>query len=103
MNKREFVRAVMDKGRLPQSEARMIVDIVFGTVRDLLLDGEEVRINDVGSFKFKFRKPRTVRNNIAGTIHEVGPSVKLRFRSFRKFHKDLNDRFEGVLHEKTKG
>lgn len=91
MNKRELIREVMEEHNLPRREAKMVLEMVFGTIRDLLLKGEEVRVDGVGVFKFKYRNGRTVQNNFVGTRHKIGPSVKVRFKSFRSFQKELND------------
>jgi len=90
MNKREFIEGIMDKNRISKHDALKLTEIVFERIQECLLEGREVRIDGVGAFRVRFKKPGIVRNNIVGEDQQVGPRVKLRFRTYRSMQRKLN-------------
>lgn len=90
MTKREFIRTMIEDTGILREDALKITDIVFSHVRNMLLAGREVRVDGVGSFVLRFRKGGVVNNNLVGESHEVGPRVKLKFKTFPSMRRDLN-------------
>lgn len=90
MNKKEFVHEIMDSYSIVKSDAYKITEIVFTEMRRQLIKGNEVRIDGVGRFSFKFRPAGTVNNNLIGGRHKVAPRVKLKFIPFPVMARALN-------------
>lgn len=90
MNKREFVRALMEENNILRDDANTVVDMVFKQIRKQLLSGREVRIEGVGRFSLKYREAGVVNNNLQGRRHHVPARVKLKFYPFDSFERSLN-------------
>lgn len=91
MTKRQFILALMENYALLKEDAEKVTELVFGEIRNQLLQGKEVRITGVGTFTFKYFKGGIVNNNLRGERHEVGPRVKLKFRPHPSIRRDLNN------------
>jgi nucleoid DNA-binding protein len=90
MNKREFVVSLAEEKEIMKEDASKLAEMVFGHLRSQLLKGNEVRIDDLGVFKIKYRKPTIMNNNITGTKHDVGPRIRIKFRVFNSMQRVLN-------------
>ena len=58
MNKKELVDAVSEKRNLTKKDAELLVNTVFDTMVDSMLDGEKVLISGFGTFKVNNRQER---------------------------------------------
>lgn len=58
MNKKELVDAVSEKRNLTKKDAEILVNTVFDTMVDRMLDGEKVLISGFGTFKVNNRQER---------------------------------------------
>lgn len=90
MKKGEFVRAIADDHSILREDALRIVEMVFGQLRKQLIQGKEVRIDDIGCFNIKFRKAGIMNNNLLGKRHPVPARVKLKFSTFPSMQRALN-------------
>lgn len=90
MNKKEFVASLTDEHRILQEDSEKITEAVFNHIRKHLLQGREVRMDGIGSFSFKYRRPKVMNNNITGTKHKVGPRVRMKFKVFPSMQRSLN-------------
>ena len=95
MTKREFVMTLVRDHGLMRDDALKMTELIFGHVKKYILEGREVRIGEVGSFRFKFLKPRkNHKSNIDGTVTDVPTRVKLKLRVFPKMRKEINKRIQ---------
>ena len=58
MNKKELVDVVSEKRNLTKKDAEILVNTVFDTMVDTMLDGEKVIISGFGTFKVNNRHER---------------------------------------------
>lgn len=59
VNRNDLARAIYSvHGGLSQAESQKIVDMIFMTIRDRLLQGEKVLLSGFGCFRVKSRKER---------------------------------------------
>lgn len=58
MNKKELVDAVSEKRNLTKKDAEILVNTVFDTMVDRMLNGEKVLISGFGTFKVNNRQER---------------------------------------------
>lgn len=67
MTKADLARAIYDRhGGISNQEAQRIVDIIFETIKNRLLSGDEVRIVGFGSLEVVTRRTRRGRNPVTG-------------------------------------
>jgi len=58
MNKSNFIEYLSEKNNLSKREVAKSVDLVFGTIADLVAAGESVQISGFGEFGIKDRAAR---------------------------------------------
>lgn len=83
MSKSSFIDQVARKGKLSKSEAKRMVDLVFGeiesTVKSAKREGR-VTIGTLGTFSVSQRRARMGRNPQTGEPIRIRASKSLRFR-----------------------
>ena len=62
MTKAEFVDKLAEKGKITKKHASETIDLVFSTMSDVLVAGEEIAIPGFGKFSVATRKARTGMN-----------------------------------------
>ena len=62
MTKAEFVDKLAEKGEITKKLASDTIDLVFSSVSDVLVAGEEISIPSFGKFSVATRKARTGMN-----------------------------------------
>ena len=62
MTKAEFVDKLAEKGKITKKLASDTVDLVFSSISDVLVAGEEIAIPGFGKFSVVTRKARTGLN-----------------------------------------
>ncbi|MCF6179021.1 MAG: integration host factor subunit beta [Geopsychrobacter sp.] len=91
MNKSELVEALSERESLTYKKAEQIVNIVFDSMADALIDNDRIEIRGFGSFMVKDYKAYMGRNPKTGEVIEVKPK-KL---PFFKVGKELRERVNG--------
>jgi len=90
MNKGEFVASFAAEHRILKEDALRLTDMVLGHVRRQILRGCEVKIDRMGSFLLKYKKPAVLNNNITGETAPCGPRVMIKFRTSPTMQKLIN-------------
>ena len=62
MTKAEFVDKLAEKGKITKKLASDTIDLVFSSISDVLVAGEEISIPGFGKFSVATRKARTGMN-----------------------------------------
>jgi DNA-binding protein HU-beta len=62
MTKAEFVDKLAEKGKITKKQASEIINLIFGTMADVLVAGEEIAVPGFGKFSVATRKARTGMN-----------------------------------------
>ncbi len=88
MTKSEIVKKLAEKENLKRKIAEEIVDIVFDSMKEALVNGDKVEIRGFGTFKVKHYKPYEGRNPRTGEVINVSEK-KL---PFFKVGKELKER-----------
>ncbi len=84
MTKADLARAIYDRhGGISNQEAQRIVDIIFETIKNRLLAGDEVRIVGFGSLEVVTRRTRRGRNPVTGEEIQLPERRALVFRPSR--------------------
>lgn len=90
MNTSDLVDAVATKTGATKTDAKKLVDSVFGAIADAAAKGEEVAINGFGKFKVKASPARDGRNPSTGETIKIKASKKLTFAAARAIKDKLN-------------
>lgn len=84
MTKAELARAVYNRhGGISNQEAQRIVDLIFTTIKNQLLSGDEVHIVGFGTLEIVNRRPRKGRNPATGEAIQLPGRRALVFRPSR--------------------
>lgn len=84
MTKADLARAIYDRhGGISNQEAQRIIDIIFETIKDRLLTGDEVRIVGFGALEVVTRRTRRGRNPMTGEDIQLPARRALVFRPSR--------------------
>ena len=62
MNKAEFVDKLAEKGKITKKLATESIDLVFSTIGEALVKGEEIAVPGFGKFSIVVRKARSGLN-----------------------------------------
>ncbi|MFQ9924430.1 MULTISPECIES: HU family DNA-binding protein [Beduini] len=90
MNKKELVEAVSVKKELTKKEAEDLVDTVFDTITDSLLEGNKVLISGFGTFKVNHRKERKGVSPKTKEIMTIPASKTLTFKPSNRLKDSMN-------------
>ena len=90
MNKKELVEAVSVKKELTKKEAEDLVDTVFDTITDSLLEGNKVLISGFGTFKVNHRKERKAVSPKTKEIMTIPASKTLTFKPSNRLKDSMN-------------
>lgn len=91
MNKSELVEALSIKKNLTYKKSEQIVNLVFDSMAQALINDDRIEIRGFGSFMVKDYKAYMGRNPKTGEVIEVKPK-KL---PFFKVGKELRERVDG--------
>lgn len=91
MNKSDLVKSLAKETNLPMRKAEEIVDMVFNTMGDALVDGDRIEVRGFGSFVVKEYKGYTGRNPKTGELI----TVKGKRLPFFKTGKELKEKVNG--------
>ena len=89
MTKQELVGVVARRGGLKFSDAEMIVNLVFASMRDAMIKGDRIEIRGFGSFTIKEYKSYEGRNPKTGTKVLVKPKKLPHFKVGKELREKL--------------
>lgn len=81
MTKMDLVQAIFDKVGLPKTEIQRIVDTVFETMKEALIEREQIKISGFGVFTVKQKGARIGRNPKTMQTVEIKPRKVVTFRA----------------------
>lgn len=91
MTKSEIVDGIYEQvGRFSKREAAQIVDTVFELMKDVLAEGEPLKISGFGNFVVRSKRPRLGRNPRTNAPIPISARRVLTFRPSPKLKKALN-------------
>jgi integration host factor subunit beta len=90
MTKSEIVKKLAEKENLKRKIAEEIVDIVFNSMKEALVNGDKVEIRGFGTFKVKNYKPYEGRNPRTGEVINVSEKKLPFFKVGKELKEKLN-------------
>jgi len=100
MTKAEIIDAVYEKvGGFSKKEAAEIVEAVFDTMKEVLADGEKIKISGFGNFVVRSKKERVGRNPQTGAPIPISARRVLTFKPSQVLKGILNPHKEQAKKE----
>ncbi|QCI92414.1 HU family DNA-binding protein [Novosphingobium sp. EMRT-2] len=90
MNNSELVDIIATSHDMTKTDAKKIVDSVFGAIADAAAKGDEVALNGFGKFKVKHTPAREGRSPATGETIKIAASKKLAFSAAKAVKDRLN-------------
>ncbi|MFB0507580.1 MAG: HU family DNA-binding protein [Thermodesulfobacteriota bacterium] len=90
MNKAELVLKVAARANLTQNVAKVIVDTIFGGMKDSLIKGERIEIRGFGSFVVKNYAAYKGRNPKTGALVDVSGKKLPFFKVGKELREKVN-------------
>ena len=81
MTKADLVDVVFGKVGLSKIESQNIIEMIFETVKQTLVEGESVKVSGFGTFNVKKKNARRGRNPKTGDDLEITPRRVITFRA----------------------
>ncbi len=75
---------------LTRKQVVVIINTIFGNMKEALGRGEKIEVRGFGIFKLKDRKARTARNPKTGEKVALSAKKTIHFKVSKIFHNDLN-------------
>lgn len=88
MTKADLVDIIFGKVGLSKIESQNIIEMIFDTIRQTLVEGESVKVSGFGTFNVKKKNARRGRNPKTGDELQITPRRVITFRASNHF-KDL--------------
>lgn len=94
MTKVDIISLLYEKMGLPKREAREVVETIFDTIKNTLVDGEQIKISGFGTFNVRKKGSRKGRNPKTKQEVEIKPRKVITFKASaelkKSFSKSLN-------------
>ena len=91
MTKADIIEAVYEKiGGFAKKEAAEIVEVVFETIKETLVQGDKVKLSGFGNFVLRDKKSRVGRNPQTGTTITLPARRVLTFKVSQVLKNGIN-------------
>lgn len=81
MTKADLVDVIFGRVGLPKIESQKIIETVFDTIRQTIIEGESVKISGFGTFNVKKKNVRRGRNPKTGDDLQISARRVVTFRA----------------------
>ena len=91
VTRKELAISVTEKLGITQRNAAEIVDTVFATLKNTLVNGESIKLVQFGSFNVRDKSPRRGRNPKTGQSMTITKRQMVTFRPSKQLRDRLNE------------
>lgn len=70
-----------------------ILELFPRVIEELVLEGNEVRWTNFGSFKPKYSNPKVIKSKLHGASYEIPAGMTMKFTVSETFQRDLKARY----------
>lgn len=88
-------------GHYHQYELLDFLELFPRVIEGLILEGNEVRWTNFGSFKPKYSNTKVIKSKLHGASYEIPPGMTMKFTVSETFQRDLKSKY--VQKEKQNG
>ncbi len=93
MTKADLVDIIFGKVGLSKIESQNIIEMIFDTIKQTLVEGESVKVSGFGTFNVKKKNARRGRNPKTGDELQITPRRVITFRASNHF-KDMIEKVD---------
>ncbi|MDH6674417.1 DNA-binding protein HU-beta [Paenibacillus sp. LBL] len=90
MNKADLVNEIAQRYEMTKKDATEAVNVVFDTIYDALVNGEDVKVNGFGTFEIRKRAARNGRNPQTGEEMLIPASNTVGLKPAKALKEDIN-------------
>ena len=90
MNKKELVKAAAAEAGMTQVKVKTVVDAMIKVFQEKMGEGNDIKLNNFGTFKIVPRKAYTARNPKTGAPVDVPAKNVIRFRAGKEMKEVVN-------------
>ncbi|MBU0967948.1 MAG: integration host factor subunit alpha [Proteobacteria bacterium] len=90
LTRKELAQAINEKLGISQRSAGELVDLVFSTLKQTLLNEESVKIVQFGTFTVRNKAPRMGRNPRTGETMEIAKRSMVSFKASKSLRQKIN-------------
>lgn len=90
LTRKELAVSVTEKLAVSQRNAAEIIDTVFATLKNTLVNGESIKLVQFGSLNVRDKSPRRGRNPQTGQSMTITKRQMISFRPSRQLRERLN-------------
>jgi nucleoid DNA-binding protein len=87
ISKRDIIEEVASTHDLSVAKSERIVNTIFDTIVEAVVDGKQARLSNFGSFDSYISKARSGRNPATGEAIEIASKRRIRFKAYDTFKK----------------
>lgn len=91
MTKSELIDAVTERANIPRKRAEEVVNLIFESMKEALMQGDRIEIRGFGSFKTKHYEPYMGRNPKTGKLIQVKEKVLPVFKVGKELKNRVNE------------
>jgi len=88
MNKQELIKEIASKCEMTRDDAWSVLNFITDVIKELVKDGNAVKIEGFGTFKPKILKAST--GQCAGRVYDVPERQTVKFTASKTFKEMLN-------------
>ena len=89
LTKSDIVEDLNNEIGLNKREAKELVDLLFDEIKNLLSEGQEVKLSGFGNFQLRDKSPRPGRNPRTGEDVEISARRVVTFKSGQKLKESV--------------
>ena len=89
LTKSDIVEDLNNEIGLNKREAKELVDLLFDEIKNLLSEGQEVKLSGFGNFQLRNKSPRPGRNPRTGESVEISARRVVTFKSGQKLKESV--------------
>jgi integration host factor subunit alpha len=90
LTRKELAQAINEKLGISQRSASELVDQVFSTLKQTLLNEESVKLVQFGTFTVRNKAPRMGRNPRTGETMEIAKRSMVSFKASKSLRQKIN-------------
>jgi len=90
LTRKELAQAINEKLGISQRSASELVDQVFSTLKQTLLNEESIKLVQFGTFTVRNKAPRMGRNPRTGEAMEIAKRSMVSFKASKSLRQKIN-------------
>lgn len=90
MNKTDLINIVYNKLSIPKKDCENVIETLFETMEEALINGEDIMISGFGSFEIKTTNEKRIKNLHTKSDIILPKTKQVKFHVSKKYKEKLN-------------